>query len=169
MKKQYLEIGKITGTHGLKGELRVDPWCDSAAFLCRFKRLYYKDGTELAVASAKPHKNIAVIRFKGIDSIEQAEMLRGRVLYINRDDAHLPEGTSFIQDLIGLTVTDADTGEEYGTVTEVLKTGANDVYQITKNGRDYLIPVIPDVVIEKNIDSGYIRIRPMGGMFDDED
>lgn len=169
MKKQFLEIGKIVGTHGLKGEVRIDPWCDSAAFLCRLKRLYEADGTEQPVVSAKPHKNVAVVLFEGIHSVEEADRLRGRVVYMNRDDVKLPKGTCFIQDLLGLRVEDADSGTVYGTITEVLKTGANDVYQVTKDGKDYLVPVIPEVVLEKDIDGGLVKIRPMKGLFDDED
>ena len=68
-----------------------------------------------------------------------------------------------------MTVEDADNGHVYGTITDVLKTGANDVYQVSKDGRDYLIPVIPEVVLEKAIDGGVVKIRPMKGLFDDED
>ncbi len=169
MKKKYIEVGKIVGTHGLKGEVRIDPWCDSAVFLCRFKRLFYADGTEMKIIKARAHKNIAIVQLDGVDNVEQADMLRGKILYIDRDDAHLPKGTNFIQDLIGLRVEDADSGEYYGEVTDVLKTGANDLYQVTKDGRDYLVPVIPDVVVEKDIDGGVIKLRPMKGLFDDED
>lgn len=169
MKKQYIEAGRIVGTQGLKGEVRIDPWCDSAGFLCGFKRLFGADGTEMKVLSARVHKNIAVVHFDGVNTVEQAELLRGRVIFIDRDDARLPKGTNFIQDLIGLRVVDADDGTYYGDITDVLKTGANDVYQVTKDGRDYLVPVIPDVVIEKDIDGGEVKLRPIKGLFDDED
>ena len=169
MKKQYIEAGKIVGTHGLKGEVRIDPWCDSASFLCRFRRLFDKTGSEMKVVSAKVHKNIAIVHFDGINSIEQADMLRGRIVFIDRNDVRLPKGTHFIQDLIGLRVEDADSGELYGEITDVLKTGANDVYQVTKDGKDYLVPVIPDVVTEKDVDGGVVKIRPIKGLFDDED
>ncbi len=168
MKKQYLEIGKIVGTHGLKGEVRIDPWCDDPQFLCRFKRLYDAGGTERKVISAKVHKNIVIVLFDGISKVEQADMLRGKVVYMNRDDVNLPKGTNFIQDLIGLKVLDVENGTEYGVITDVLKTGANDVYQVTKDGKDYYVPVIPDVVIEKNIDGGFIKIKVLEGIFDDE-
>ena len=153
----------------MKGEVRIEPWCDSADFLCRFKRLYYADGTERKVVSAKVHKNIAVVRFDGMEKVEQADILRGKIVYINRDDARLPKGANFIQDLIGLQVIDADSGTVYGEITDVLKTGANDVYQVTQDGKDYLVPVIPDVVKEKNIEEGFVKIVPMKGIFDDED
>ena len=169
MKKQFLEIGKIVGTHGLKGEVKVDAWCDSPNFLCRFKRLYKKDGTEMKVISSKVHKNMGIILFDGVTSVEQADTMRGTVLYMNRDDARLPKGANFVQDLIGLKVIDFENETEYGVITDVIKTGANDVYQVEKNGKEYFVPVIPDVVKEKNIDEGFVKIFAMKGIFEDED
>lgn len=168
MKKQFIEAGKIVASHGLKGEVRIAPWCDSADFLCQFKRLYYADGAVINVKSARVHKNIVIALFEGINDVQQANMLRDKVIYINRDDVRLPEGTNFIQDLIGLKVIDAENGKEYGSVTDVLATGANDVYQVTKDGKNYYVPVIPDVVVEKNVDEGYIKIKVLEGIFDDE-
>ena len=86
MLKQFLEVGKIVGTHGLNGEVRVECWCDGPEFLCYFKNLYYKEGAEKIQIKGRPHKNIALVKIKGVDTIEQADMLRGTVLYINRDD-----------------------------------------------------------------------------------
>ena len=123
----------------------------------------------MKVRGAKVHKNIAIVHFDGIDSVEQADLLRGRIVYIDRNDVRLPKGTHFIQDLIGLRVEDADDGTVYGEITDVLKTGANDVYQVTKDGKDYLVPVIPDIVVEKDVDGGVVKIRPIKGIFDDED
>lgn len=168
--EQYLEIGKVVSTHGLRGELRVDPWCDSPQFLCQFKTLYLKKGETKLSVSSRPHKTIAIVKAKGIDTIEEAEKLRGRVLYINRSDARLAPGEYFIQDLMGLDVIDIDTSKSYGKITDVLKTGANDVYQVTDEGKkDYLIPVIDDVVKEIDINGGKVLIKPLKGIFDDED
>ena len=169
-KKEFLEIGQIVNTHGLKGDIRVDPWCNGPEFICEFKTLYLKDGGTVSVEKARVQKNVAILKLKGVDTIEQADILRRTVLYVNRDDVQLEDGEFFIQDIIGCTVRDADTGNVYGTVTDVMKTGANDVYQITStDGREYLIPVIDDVVISTDIDSGVIDIRPLKGIFDDED
>lgn len=168
--EQYLEIGKVVSTHGLRGELRVDPWCDSPQFLCQFKTLYLKKGETKLSVSSRPHKTIAIVKAKGIDTIEEAEKLRGRVLYINRSDARLAPGEYFIQDLMGLDVIDIDTSKSYGKITDVLKTGANDVYQVTnEKKKDYLIPVIDDVVKEIDINGGKVLIKPLKGIFDDED
>lgn len=168
--EQYLEIGKVVSTHGLRGELRVDPWCDSPQFLCQFKTLYLKKGETKLSVSSRPHKTIAIVKARGIDTIEEAEKLRGRVLYINRSDARLAPGEYFIQDLMGLDVIDIDTSKSYGKITDVLKTGANDVYQVTdEKKKDYLIPVIDDVVKEIDINGGKVLIKPLKGIFDDED
>ena len=168
--EQYLEIGKVVSTHGLRGELRVDPWCASPQFLCQFKTLYLKKGETKLSVSSRPHKTIAIVKAKGIDTIEEAEKLRGRVLYINRSDARLAPGEYFIQDLMGLDVIDIDTSKSYGKITDVLKTGANDVYQVTdEKKKDYLIPVIDDVVKEIDINGGKVLIKPLKGIFDDED
>lgn len=171
MKKQFLDSGKIVGTHGIKGEVRIDPWCDSPEFLCTFKKLWLdENGTEFIEVKSRPHKNITLAKIKGVDTIEAAEKYRGKVVYINRDDINLAEGVHFVQDLIGLEVKDADNGTVYGKISDVLRTGANDVYEIKDaEGKTYLAPVIDDVVKEINIDGGYILIVPMKGIFDDED
>ena len=171
MKKQYLDSGKIVGTHGIKGEVRIEPWCDSPEFLCAFKKLYLDEkGQTFIEVKSRPHKNITLAKIKGVDTIEAAEKLRGKIIYINRDDITLDEGVNFVQDLIGLEVKDAENGTVYGKITDVLRTGANDVYEITdSNNKKYLAPVIDEVVEEINVDGGFVLIRPMKGIFDDED
>lgn len=171
MKKQYLDTGKIVGTHGIKGEVRIEPWCDSPQFLSEFKKLYLDDKGETFIeVKSRPHKNITLAKIKGIETVEQAEKFRGKVVYINRDDIILEDGVNFVQDLIGLEVKDADNSTVYGKITDVLRTGANDVYEITdSNNKKYLAPVIDEVIVERNIDNGYVLIRPMKGIFDDED
>lgn len=171
MKKQYLDSGKIVGTHGIKGEVRIEPWCDSPEFLCAFKKLYLDEkGQTFIEVKSRPHKNITLAKIKGVDSIEEAEKYRGKVVYINREDITLDEGVNFVQDLIGLEVKDAENGTVYGKLTDVLRTGANDVYEITdSNNKKYLAPVIDEVVEEIKVDGGYVLIHPMKGIFDDED
>ena len=170
--KEYLEIGKIVGTHALKGEVRVEPWCDSPEFIKKFKNLYFNEGEEkIPVESVKVHKTMAIVKLKGTNSATEADLLRGKVLYIKRTDAKLPKGRYFVQDIIGLeTVNDEDESIIYGKITNVYPTGANDVYEITDaDGKTTLIPVIDDVVIEIDLKKEKICIHPLGGMFDDED
>ncbi|HCI60474.1 MAG TPA: 16S rRNA processing protein RimM [Ruminococcus sp.] len=171
MKKQFLDSGKIVGTHGIKGEVRIEPWCDSPEFLCAFKKLYLdENGQTFIEVKSRPHKNITLAKIKGVDTIEAAEKFRGKIVYINREDITLDEGVNFVQDLIGLEVRDAENGTVYGKLTDVLRTGANDVYEITdSNNKKYLAPVIDEVVEKINVDGGFVRIHPMKGIFDDED
>lgn len=171
MQKKYLEAGKITGTHGVKGELRVQPWCDSAEFLASFSTLYLDGGAApVRVVSARVQKQHVLMVLEGVDAVEKADALRDRVLYLDRDDARLPAGRYFMQDLLGLDVYDADTFIYYGSLTEVLRTGANDVYQITsQDHKNYLIPAVPAFIREIDLEKGKMLIQPVKGIFDDED
>lgn len=171
MKKDFLEVGEIVGTHGVRGEMRVNPWCDSPAFLKKFKKLYLdENGVKvLDIKSAREHGNVALIVVDGVDTVEKAQAMRGKVLYIRRDDARLQKGNYFIAELIDCTVYDADDENiVYGVISDVSETGANDVWYITKDDKEYLIPAIRDVVISVDVEEGKILIRPMKGIFDDE-
>ncbi|MBE6846790.1 MAG: 16S rRNA processing protein RimM [Ruminococcus sp.] len=171
MRKQYLEIGKIVTVHGLGGIVKVQPWCDDAEFLCEFEVLYCgRQYVPMEIQRASVQKNMALVKFKGVDTVEQAQALRNSILYMDRNDVELEEGTYFIQDLIGLKVSDADTGADYGKIADVLQTGANDVYLLRDDsGKERLVPVIPDVVTEIEPEQGYVKIRPLKGLFDDAD
>ena len=166
--KKYLEIGKITGTRGLKGELRVEPWCDSPDILAGLKKIYV-NGKVLNILSARVQKSMVIMAIEGISNIDEAEKLRNTIINIDRNDLKLEKGQYFIQDLIGLKVIDADNDSLYGKINDVFKTGANDVYQVTDGNKNYLIPVIQDVVLDVNIAEGYVKIRPIKGIFEDED
>ncbi len=170
MKKPYLEIGKIVGTHGVRGELKIQPWCDSAEFFCKFSVLYLDayGAQPLKASRLRPHKNVVLGVFETVDSMEKAEALRGKILYMNRKDAPLSEGTFFVQDLIGCKVADADTSAVYGTISEVIPgAGANDIWAVKDaDGKETLIPAVPSVVIETDVDAGVILIRPIQGLFD---
>ena len=165
--KRFLEIGKIVAVQGLKGDIRVDPWCDSPDFLCEFEQLYFNKGeTPVTVVRARPHKNIVLMKIEGVDTPEDAQKLRGKILYMDREDVELEEGCYFVQDLIGLEVIDADDGTLDGKLSQVTATGANDVYHIKNGENEYLIPAIPDVIVKTDIENGQLLIRKMEGLFD---
>ncbi|MBQ8826705.1 MAG: 16S rRNA processing protein RimM [Oscillospiraceae bacterium] len=168
--KRFLEIGKIVAVQGLKGEVRVEAWCDSREFLCEFDTLYFDKGAApIEIVRAHPHKNIVLMKIKGVDTVEQAQLLRNKILYMDRDEVELEEGCYFVQDLIGLEVIDNDDGTVYGKICEVTETGANDVYHIKdKDGRIRLIPAIPDVVIDTDITNGKMLIHKLEGLFDED-
>lgn len=168
MKERYIETGEIVGTHGVRGELRVYPWCDTPEFLTKFKTLYLNKGETALKVTSRTNKNMVLMKVKGVDTIEDAEKLRGKTLYLDREDAVLGEGVFFQCDLFGCVCIDADSGENLGVITDVSQTGANDVWHITRENKEYLIPSIPDVVIDVNIDEEKVIIRPLKGIFDDE-
>lgn len=167
-KKQYLEAGRIVGTHGIRGEVRVQPWCDSPKVMETLNVLYYDHGQTPVSVKCRAHKNIVLAKIKGIDTVEAAQALCGRILYLDRHDLNLGEGRYFIQDLIGLRVTDAENGRVYGILSDVSATGANDVYHVKTRQGEVLIPAIPSVIVKTDIDGGTISILPLKGMFDDE-
>ncbi|MDD6022025.1 MAG: ribosome maturation factor RimM [Oscillospiraceae bacterium] len=171
MLKRYLEVGQIVGTHGVRGEVRINPWCDTPEFLKKLKKLYFDaDGSSAVnVVSSRVHGNIVLAVLEGVSSIEEASKLRNKIVFMDRNDAHIKKNSYFIQDLIGCRVVDADDGGEYGELSGVSQTGANDVWHITSGGREYLIPAIPEVVIDADVENGTVRIRPLRGIFDDED
>ncbi len=168
--KRFLEIGKITNVHGLAGEVKVYPWCDDAAFLCSFDVLYTDPNgqTAVEVKRARIQQNMVILQLAGVTTRDQAEKLRGTVLYMDREDVELAEDCYFVQDLIGLEVLDADTGKCWGTIRDVMQTGANDVYSIWNQDekREYLVPAIPDVVLHTDLAAGTMTIRPLEGLFD---
>lgn len=171
MKKNFLEIGKVVTTHGIMGEIRVYPWCDTPDFLTEFDTLYLHKGAKpVSVERARVHKNVVILKLAGIDTMEAAQGLRDQILYASREDMPLEEGEYFVQDLIGLQVVDADTKEVYGTLSDVSQTGANDVYHIAVPGKpEKLVPAIKDVIVRTDLEGGVMEIRPLKGLFDDAD
>ena len=172
MIKEYLELGQIVGTHGVRGEIRLNPWCDSPDFVKQFKTLYFdaQGQKSIKVVSCRVHGNVALLKLEGVDSVESASALRNKILYMKRADAKLRDGSYFIAELIDCRVIDADDENvEYGILSDVSQTGANDVWHVKKDGREYLLPSIPSVVCNVNVNDGIIKIRPLKGIFDDED
>ena len=168
--KRFLETGKIVGTHGVRGEVRVDPWSDSPEFVKRLKHLYFDEGkVPVSLESSRVHKNQVLLKLKGVDTVEQADALRGKVLWLDREEVQLPEGTVFQQDLIGLRAVDGSTGTEYGTLEEVLPTGANDVYLIRgAGGKEDLFPAVAHMIQKIDTERGVIELLPIPGIFDNE-
>ena len=183
MNEAYMETGKIVSTHGIKGEVKVLPWADSPDFLTRFKTFYLVGGgvldapnvsisdtrgpsgtpapTALAVESSRVQKTCVLIKFKGIDTVEDAAKLRERVLCIARDDPHIPAGTVFHADLIGLPV--RANGVEIGIVKEILSMPSSDVW-VVKGEEEYMIPHVKAFVPSIDLNLGYIDVNLIEGM-----
>lgn len=170
--KTYIEAGKIVTTHGIKGEVKLYPWCDEPEMFEDIEQIYLDKNGEKPVklTSTRIQKNMLLLKLEGYDDIDTAAKLRDKIIYVHRDDIPMEEGEYLIQDLIGLKVLDADSGEEYGILSDVSQTGANDVYHIKfPDGKERLIPVIPQVVLETSLEEGLMKIRPLEGLFDDAD
>ncbi len=168
--KQFLEIAKIVAAHGIRGEVRCQYYCDSPEILCEFETLYLNKGkVPVKITRAYVHKNVVIIKIEGVDTIEETQKYIGKMLYMDRNDVELPEDVYFIQDIIGLTVKNAETGEVYGKITDVYQNGATDVYSIKKeNGKELMFPYIDDVVKKIDIEAGEMLIIPLEGLFDED-
>ena len=160
MKQEFLEAGKIVSTHGVRGEVKILPWADDADFLVGLPRVFVA-GREYAVQHSRVQKTCVLMKLAGIDDVDTAAKFREQVVRIHRDDVELPEGSVFIADLIGLRVI-AD-GEEIGKVTDILSMPGNDVYVVT-GSREYLIPAVPEFILERNLEEGFVRVKLIEGM-----
>lgn len=166
--KQYLEAGKIVTTHGVHGEVKVYPYCDSAAMFTDFSVLYFGSGGDkkLEVENVRPQNNMAIVKLKDVDSVEEARKLIDRILYFDRNDVKLDDGAHFIDDLLGSDVVDADSDTVYGTLSDVTSNGAHDVFHIkTKVGMRY-VPAVPEFVLSVEPLEKKIIVRPIPGMLD---
>ena len=168
-KKQYIECGKIINTHGFKGGLKLESWCNSAADLAALKRLYILDKEsykEFKVLRASVFKQFVIADFQGVEDMDAAMALKNTVLYAARKDFKLAKGEYFISDLEGLPVIDADSGKIYGTLLETVNRGASDIYVVKTETGKKMIPAVKEFVDRVDVDSG-IYVRPIPGMFDD--
>ncbi|MFR8716840.1 MAG: ribosome maturation factor RimM [Faecalibacterium prausnitzii] len=130
--QQYLEAGKVVTTHGVRGEMKLELWCDGVDFLKKTGRLYAsaKGGKCYNITSIRPQGQMALLQLEGVNDMDAARALRGQVFYFDRSDATLPEGRWYVADLIGCEVRDTDTGKVYGVVTSVDHPGAQDIYTV---------------------------------------
>ena len=168
MAERFLETGKIVSTHGIRGEVKVLPWADAPEFLTRFKTFYLTGATDspaaLIVEQSRVQKTVVLVKFKGIDTMDAAEALRGKVISIARDDPHIPAGTVFQADLIGLPVRSG--GEEIGKITEILSMPSSDVW-VVKGEKEYMIPNVRAFVPHVDPTLGYVEVNLIEGMESD--
>lgn len=168
MEKDFLEIGQIVNTFGIKGQLKVVPFTDDMKRFDKLKSIYVEDNEgkkEYKIEDVKYHKNMVLLKLKGIDTVEDAETLKQSYIKINRKDAiPLEKDTYFIVDLIGLEVyTDED--KFLGILEDIYNTGSNDIY-VVKNelGKQFLLPAIADVIKEIDINTKKIKVHLIKGL-----
>ena len=166
--EDLLQVGVITSTHGIRGEVKVFPTTDDPKRFRKLKQVILdtgKEQLEMEIASVKFFKNQVIVKFKGIDDINDVEKYRKAGLYVTRENAvPLGENEYFIADLIGLKVI-FDDEEELGVIDDVLQTGANDVYIVKKEQTpDLLIPAIKDCIKNVNIEEGTMIVHLLPGL-----
>jgi len=170
MKQELVEAGKIVNTHGRSGQVKLQPWADSPTFLTGFECIYI-DGAPIKVLSARVHKSCVIVDLEGVDDIETAIRMKNKIISVKREDIQLEEGRYLVADLIGLRALNAETGEELGTIAEVLSLPSNDVYVIKVqcdtegiSRREMLVPAVPEFIVETNIKDGSLKLRLIEGM-----
>ena len=168
--ENMLRVGVITSTHGVRGEVKVFPTTDDAKRFKKLKTVILDTGkgqTTLEIEQVKFFKNMVILKFDGVDTMNEVEGWRQKDLLITRDEAiPLEEDEFFITDLIGLNVV-TDEGETLGTLTDVMETGANDVYCVkTPEGKELLLPAIRDCILDVDLDKEEMLVHVLPGLLD---
>ena len=168
--EDLLQVGIITSTHGVRGEVKVYPTTDDPRRFRRLKEVVLDTGKEkmnLEIEGVKFFKQFVILKFKGLDNINDIEKYRQKSLYVTRKNAvRLQRDEYFIADLIGLKVQDED-GKELGTVKDVIETGANDVYEVEMaDGKSLLLPAIKQCILNVDVANGTMQVHVLEGLLD---
>ena len=163
MKLQFIEAGEIVTTHGIKGEVKVMPWLDSPEDLCDFDRCRI-DGKEYAIESCRVQKTCDLVKLGGIDTMEAAQAMRGKVLELYRED--IDDEVFFADELIGMLV--LCDGTELGRIVEVLDYPGNSVY-VVKGEHSYMIPAVRQFILSTDMEANVMQVKIIEGMRTDED
>ncbi|MCD8249262.1 MAG: ribosome maturation factor RimM [Lachnospiraceae bacterium] len=168
--EQFLRVGVISSTHGVRGEVKVYPTTDDPARFQRLQKVLLDTGKghlPLEIDGVRFFKNLVILKFRGLDSIEAVERYKGMDLYVSREDAvPLAENENYIADLIGMEVC-TDEGQTLGELSDVLATGANDVYVVkTSEGKEILLPAIRDCILEVNVEEKRMLVHVLEGLLD---
>lgn len=168
--EERLQVGIISSTHGVRGEVKVFPTTDDVKRFRRLKEVILDTGKEnlvLEIEGVKFFKQFAILKFKGYDNINDIEKYRGKSLFVTRENAvRLKKDEYFIADLLGIKVLNED-GSELGVLQDVIETGANDVYQIKMtDGRELLLPAIRQCVLEVDVEAGFMKVHVLDGLLD---
>ena len=171
MKNEYLEAGRICTAHGVKGALKIEHICDSASVLSKQKTVYFgeKGGFRpIKVISASASDRFVIMTLEGVASREDAIALRGKTVFLKKEDVPCPAGAMFIADMIGIDVVDAASGERYGILSDVSDVAGRRIYTVrTDGGEEVLLPDVKEFI--KEISPDGMKITPIPGFFDDAD
>ena len=163
---KFIDVGQIVNTHGLRGEVKVNPRTDTPEVFEIFEYLYTEDKKEYKVEGVRYQKNCVLLKLSGINDMDSAERMRNKILYVPRElFEDLPEDTFLVADISGLELKDENM--VYGKITDVISTGSNDVYEVKPPvGKNIYVPAIKDVVKEINVDGGYVLVEIPKGLLD---
>ena len=162
MRLKYIEAGEIVTTHGVRGEVKVLPWLDDPEMLCEFDRCRI-DGKEVAMQQVRVQKTCNLVKLQGVDTMEAAQALRGKVLQLYRED--IDDEVIFAAELIGMEV--RCDGNTVGKITDVLDYPGNKVY-VVKGEREYMIPAVSAFVLDTDMENNLMQVRLIEGMATDE-
>lgn len=160
-KSAYIEAGRIVNTHGVAGEVKIEVWLDSPQLLRRCGRIFL-GGAEKKLLSGKVQKNFLIAKLEGVEDVNAAMQLKGKDVFIAREDAKLPRGAYFIQDILGASVRD-EQGREIGKLTDVLERPASNIY-VVQGEQEHLIPAVPAFILNTDAEAGVITVRLIEGM-----
>ena len=163
MRLQFIEAGEIVTTHGVKGEVKVLPWVDAPDVLCEFDRCRI-DGVEYTIESCRIQKTCNLVKLTGVDTMEAAQAMRGKVLELYRED--IDDEVIFAAELIGMQV--LCEGAELGKIVDVLDYPGNSVY-IVKGEHEYMIPAVKEFILSTDMEKNEMQVRIIEGMRSDED
>ena len=163
MKLQFIEAGEIVTTHGVKGEVKVLPWLDSPEDLCDFDRCCI-DGREYEIEACRVQKTCNLVKLSGIDTMEDAQAMRGKKLELYRED--IDDEVIFAAELIGMEV--FCEGEKIGKIKEVLDYPGNSVY-VVKGEHEYMIPAVKAFILDTDMEKNEMQVKLLEGMRSDED
>ena len=163
MKKAFLEGGQIVNTHGIRGEVKIVSWCDTPETLAGIP-VYHIDGAPVKVRAARVHQGNVLALLEGVEDVNAAMRFKGKTVLLRREDLPAPPGGYFLADLLGLTVTDAATGETLGELADILFPSSQSVYVVRGGERELMIPAVPEFVESVDVDGGVMRVRLIEGM-----
>ncbi len=168
-KQKYLECGKAVSTHGVRGTLRLECYCNDTETLAKLRRMYKKapsgEFIPMKVRAASVQKNMVLVTFENITTLDEAILYKGTVFYADRDDISRDKGDVFIADMIGLDVVDEESGEKYGVLKDVISPAGRDIYVVDDvNGGEFMIPSVAEFIRNIDVEGGKILVHLIEGM-----
>ncbi len=166
--EKYLEAGKLINTHGVRGEFKMDAWCDSLSDYLKVPAFYLKKEPEaiLKIEKIRPFGKFLLVKFEGIDDMDSALKYKNKTIYVDREDLNLAEGAFFLADIIGLNAIDENTGKVFGKVSDITDKGSGNLYEITLlSGGKCLVPAVDFFIRKIDLETG-VWINVIEGLCD---